>query len=96
MESLMNNPELIKNARFEISGNDLVTLAKTLATELSPKTPEKKEADEILTVEQTCKLLGISRVTLYEWNRTGTLQHRKIGRRVYYYRSDIDKILKNR
>lgn len=60
------------------------------AIQLNPK-PET----EILTREQTKDLLGISYVTLWKYNRDGTLQARKVNGKVFYLRQDITNLLLN-
>ena len=50
--------------------------------------------DEILTQDQTTKLLNISRVGLWEWRKKGWITYHKIGGRVYFRRSDINQALK--
>ena len=44
---------------------------------------------EFYTREETAKLLRVSVTTLYQWNRSGILNHTKIGNRVYYARSEV-------
>ena len=47
--------------------------------------------ERLLTIAQTCKLLGgITRTTLYLWTRAGLLPRFKMGERVVRYReSDV-------
>ncbi|MEZ7500748.1 hypothetical protein QO200_18690 [Flavobacterium sp. Arc3] len=54
-----------------------------------------KPETEILTREQTKDLLGISYVTLWKYNRDGTLQARKVKGKVFYLRQDINNLLNN-
>lgn len=44
---------------------------------------------EYYTREETAKLLRVSVTTLYHWNKSGILNHTKIGNRVYYARSEV-------
>lgn len=44
---------------------------------------------EFYTREETAKLLQVSVTTLYHWNKSGILNHTKIGNRVYYARSEV-------
>jgi len=57
--------------------------------------PNPKPETEILTREQTKDLLGISYVTLWKYNRDGTLQARKVKGKVFYLRQDITNLLNN-
>ena len=49
------------------------------------------EADELLTPEETAKLLKVSKVTLWSWSKPipGILNPRRIGNQVRYLRSEV-------
>ena len=49
--------------------------------------------DELLTREETAKLLKIELCTLHNWTRQGKLISYGIGGRVYYKRAEIEKSL---
>lgn len=49
---------------------------------------------DVLSREETAKLLGVSTTTLFLWNRNLILKAKKIGRRVYYLKSEVLEILK--
>jgi hypothetical protein len=55
--------------------------------------PNPKPETEILTREQTKDLLGISYVTLWKYNRDGTLKARKVNGKIFYLRQDITNLL---
>lgn len=89
-----------ENMLVQLSVGDLQQLIKEAVKEelqtvkdLIPST-SKKEAPELLTREQVCKLLHVSTTTLFNWNRDGILLHKKVGSRVYYQRSLIMDRLK--
>ena len=48
----------------------------------------------IYTVSQTCKKLGISRVTLWKWEKEGYIMRVSYGKGVRFKKEDVDKILK--
>ncbi len=52
-------------------------------------TPSKKEDDELLTVEETLKILKCSKQALWNWRKKGILSSYRLGNRVYYKKSDI-------
>jgi hypothetical protein len=58
-----------------------------------------KQLDEVLTRDEVCKLLKVSTTTLFHWNNQNILVNKKVGRRVFYKRSDVlnkmDSNLKN-
>ena len=66
---------------------------KTPNNEPSENT-EKKE--EFLTVDEAAKLLHRDRSSLWRWSKTGYLTPVKIGAKILYRRSDIDKLLEGK
>lgn len=45
--------------------------------------------DELLTPEETAKLLKVSKVTVWDWEKRGILNARRIGNQVRYLRSEV-------
>ena len=86
----------------QLTANDLMLLIKeavkeelqkiTNVIQLNPKEPENE--NELLTKKQTENLLNVSSTTLFLWNRDKVLEHKKIGNRVYYLRSEVLNKLK--
>lgn len=52
----------------------------------------KVEEKEFLSIEETCSLLGASRMTIYRQIKKGTIKIAKLGRRTIIKRSEIDKL----
>ena len=50
---------------------------------------EKGEQDELLTPEETAKLLKVSKVTVWDWEKRGILKKHHIGNQVRYLRSEV-------
>lgn len=46
-----------------------------------------------LTVQEVAKLLRMSRQTIYNLTREGTIPHFRIGNKVRYNRADIDALM---
>ncbi|WP_329807185.1 helix-turn-helix domain-containing protein [Flavobacterium facile] len=59
----------------------------TDAIKLNPKESDKE--NDFLTREETANLLKVSTTTLFLWNRDSILKAKKIGRRVYYSKSEV-------
>ena len=53
---------------------------------------EEIKAREFLSITETCKLVGVSRRTIYRCIERGDLQVCKLGKRTIIRRSEIDKI----
>lgn len=49
------------------------------------------DADRLLTVQDVCRQLGVSRTTLYHWMRAGVLPYVQLGGRRRFRRSDLDR-----
>ena len=55
---------------------------------------DTSEAEELLTRNETAKLLKISLSTLWHWSKDGRLKAYGLGNRVYYKKSEIlEKII---
>jgi Predicted transcriptional regulator len=50
---------------------------------------------KLLSTDEVCKLLDISRSTLWNWNKRGTLKPKKIGRKNVYYKKEIYDYVSN-
>jgi DNA polymerase III psi subunit len=85
---LLQNPELAKAVRLEISGEDLISLANTVArTTADALRNERKEMEEYFTPDQVASMLHVDRVTLWRWNKKGVLCKSGLD---LYKRSDIE------
>lgn len=51
--------------------------------------PVAVEPDELLTPEETAKLLKVSKVTIWDWCRRGILKKHTIANQVRYLRSEV-------
>ena len=82
--------------RLEVSGEDLLAFSKSLIDrakeELATQVAEARK-ERYLTKEQVKELCGICDATLWHWNRKGYLKAVKVGNKVRYRASDIQRIL---
>lgn len=83
------------NVKLELSSNDLLAFSDILIarakSELQIQMEDRKE--EYFTRVDVKKLFGVCDATLWHWNRRGYLTSIKIGSKVRYRKSDIQKIL---
>ena len=81
--------------RLEVSGEDLLAFSKSLIDrakeELATQVAEARK-ERYLTKEQVKELCGICDATLWHWNRKGYLKAVKVGNKVRYRTSDIQRI----
>ena len=84
---------------FQLSVEDLSTMIRqSVATELQKvsnfiTTTPKDDLEQILTRKEVCELFGVTEATLFNWNNDKILVNYKVGRRVYYKKSDVLAIL---
>ena len=52
-----------------------------------------EHSDTYLTSEEAAKLLKISRRTLHQWRKAGTLRYSQIGRKVFFKNEDVQKLI---
>ncbi|WP_370214120.1 helix-turn-helix domain-containing protein [Mesoflavibacter profundi] len=68
-------------------------LLKTIESRIEVLDKKRKKAviehEELLTVEETMKLLKCSKQALWNWRKNGILPSYRLGNRVYYKRSEI-------
>ncbi len=51
--------------------------------------PQPKTGKALLTVEEACAMLSVTRVTLHTWKKSGRLPYHRIGHRVYFKEEEI-------
>ena len=94
---LVENPSIAKDITLQINGAALLQFADKLADATALKVEQRIKAenksDELLTREQVKEILNVSHTTLYHWNNKGILSAIKIGNKVRYRRSDIEKLI---
>jgi excisionase family DNA binding protein len=89
---LKGNPELAQSVRIEVSGADLLAFGESIHRQaLKEREPEKAEA--YLTSEELSKILKVSLVTIWSWDKKGIIKPLRIGNQKRYRKSDIEKFL---
>lgn len=69
---------------------DLREFVGELLAEAAAKPQEVEET--MLSADEVCKVLGISSNSLWRWGKSGYLKGKKVGRKVFYRKSDIDAL----
>ena len=91
----MNIASLIEseaNVQIVVTLSDLKEFALTVASEVMAS----KEEYRYLTPDDVSEMLGVSKNTLWRWEKEKYLIPIKVGRKSRYKQSDIDKILEGR
>jgi hypothetical protein len=92
-----------KDSRLiDLKVSDLIDLiSESVATELTKvndlltSNVVNKPQEELLTREETSKLLKLSYTTLWKHDKTGILPAKKLGHKVFYLRADVMNKLNN-
>ena len=56
----------------------------------------QQKEDVRLTADAAAMQLGVTKISLWRWAKMGYLTPVKAGRKVFYWQSDIDKLLKKK
>lgn len=99
MANYLNIEKLIAeypNIIFQVTGEDLRKFAENLL--LNERAIAMQEAEEaarnkLITVEEAAKLLSVSKMTLYRWDKNGILKKVEIGGKRRYRKSDIERLV---
>ena len=84
------------NIKLEVTGEDLLLFSNQLISrakhELSTAIAEAKK-EKYLTKEEVKKMCDVCDTTLWHWSKKNYLKPVKVGNKVRYRQSDIQKIL---
>lgn len=75
-----------------VSQDDLERVVQNAIDKLLEKRENKPEV--YLTAEETAKRLQVDRSTVWRWNKEGYLVSTKVGSKVRYKLSDVERIQK--
>ena len=75
-----------------VSKDDLENVVQNAVNRLLEKRENKPEV--YLSVEETARRLKVDRSTLWRWNKDGYLTTTKVGNKVRYKLSDVERIQK--
>lgn len=88
------------NTIFHLSAKDLLDFANEIlagAKMIAQLELEKAQyCDELLTIEEVCELLKVSKMTLYRWDKLGILKKIEVGGKRRYRKSDVEAVTFNR
>lgn len=77
---------------YNFSPDEFKESIRTIVSELLKPKKENESVstqEELLTVDETLKLLKCSKQALWNWRKNGILPSYRLGNRVFYKRSDI-------
>lgn len=68
---------------------------EVIKTALEKENPSKENGDEVLIIEDVCKLLKKSKQTIYNWMEAGIIKGHYINESLFFFRSEIIDLIKN-
>ena len=83
------------NTIFHLSAKDLLDFANEIlegAKLIAQLELEKAQyCDELLTIEEVCEMLKVSKMTLHRWDKQGILCKIEVGGKRRYRKSDVER-----
>ena len=68
---------------------------QVIREELDKENPQKENGEDILVIEDVCKLLKKSKKTIYNWMEADIIKGHHINESLFFFRSEIIDLLKN-
>lgn len=90
----MNLQEIIKiapNTQFVVTGAELKEFGLSLMNEQA-KSTETETKERLMTQEEVAKHFGVTRNTLWRWEKQNYLVPLHVGRKVYYKSFDVERL----
>ena len=81
------------NISITVGINDLKEFGLSLIEEGRAMGRDERVQETSLTQDEVAAMLGVSKSTLWRWNKSGYLRNTKCGRKSFYKKSDIDKLM---
>ena len=88
--------ESVSASELDATINTLATNIEDLKGLIAKKPAPQQKGNEYLTIKTTANLLHVSTMTLHRWTSKKLITAKRVGSRVYYLRSDIEKALKDK
>lgn len=95
MAAAMNLNEIMKsesNIQVVVSIADLKEFALAIVDEVSASDSRKKEDDQLISRKGAKKMLNVDYSTLWTWAKSGYLVPIKVGGKVFYKKSDVNRL----
>ncbi len=91
----MKFQDLIKeqNVTISVTGEQLAEFANNLLSGARAIYEKAEEPEQYLTTKKVCELLQITHSTAWRWNKENYLNVVRIGGKVRYKLSDVERIL---
>lgn len=91
----MSKSILIEQTGSEDFLNRIGLLIDEKLNSILSKSFKSQNDDKILTIDETAKLLGVCRTSLYNYEKLGLLKPSRVGKTTRYLKSEVMNYLKN-
>ena len=84
------------NVTLSVTPADLREFALAIAKEImdnAPTVKEERQQEAYLSNDEVAAKLGVSKNTLWRWNRDGYLKPFKVGKKLFYKSSDVESLM---
>ena len=82
------------NVQLVINAADLKELFMAWQEERDNQLRNQETEDVLLSADEVATKFEVTKVTLWRWEKNGYLVPRKVGRKPYYWQSQVDALLK--
>lgn len=86
---LIHKPEQVQ---LVVNAADLKEMFLSWLEDWQEKQSQREKEDKYLTREDVCAILGVTKPTLWRWQKKGYFIPVKVGNRSFYRQSDIDRL----
>lgn len=93
IQTLKQHPEIAESLKLEVTASDLIKFGDELVRQAVEAGRSQETPEQYLTPEETAKILKVSLVTLWHWDKKEITRPVKIGNQKRYRRSDIDNLM---
>ena len=73
---------------------DLIEVRIFKSVEKYSKKEKLKPDEELLSTEETCKFLKVSKVTIHKWKKQKRIVSYRIGRRIFFKKEELIKAMR--
>lgn len=87
------------DALIVCTAKDLQDAFLSIFDKLQEREPQKQMSDEgdgLVAADELCRMLSVTKATLWRWAKHDFLVPVKVGRKNFYHKSDLDALTKKK
>jgi excisionase family DNA binding protein len=74
--------------------DDLVNLIVNAILEKLQPQQQTPESDPLIKIDEVCKILNVSKVTVFNWKKSGKIPFHRISSQIFFRKSEVLDSLK--